>query len=124
MPKRTAEDVCIEYAIAAGVVRSITDKIKPWECTKYVQGGVNLDWKPGRTEPVDPCLQQLFAKRDPDERQDVYDEAQQEIEDEMCDRCRESLQAVRDRKVARKRLGAAKRAVDAVGKRLGAAVTA
>lgn len=116
--KRTAEEVCIAYARAAQVIRELTAKIKPWECTKYVQGGVNI-YKLGATEPIDVCLQRLFEKRDEEnESRDDYENAQEEIEADMCARCLESLRAVRDRKKARVLLGAAKRAVEAIGKRL------
>lgn len=118
--KRTPEQVCIEYAIAVRIVRELTRKIVPGEC--IFQAAVESHpWCPGATTPIDPCISRLFSLKPEDGRnREAYLEASDEIEEEMCDRCKVSLQAVRDRKDARKRLGAAKRSVEAMGKRLNA----
>lgn len=118
--KRTPEQVCIEYAIAVAAVRELTRKIVPGECTLMASSEFRPGW-PGGTTPIDPCISRLFSLKQEDERnREAYLEASDEIEEEMCDRCKVSLQAVRDRKTARVRLGTAKRSVEAVGKRLGA----
>lgn len=118
MSKR-AEEACIAYSIAAKEVRELTKKIYPGECTRLVTCDV-LPWSVRPDDTVVPCISKLFSVTHESDGcgGDMYQEKSDEIECEMCERCLESLKAVRDRKVARKRLGAAKRSVDAIGKRL------
>lgn len=115
-PRRTAEEVCIAYAQAAQVVRELTKKIAPTECAFLAANDAYTV----------PCISQLFSVTHEADGYggDLYEGKCEDIEAEMCDRCLESLKAVRDRKKARIRLGAAKRAVEAIGKRLDMAVTA
>lgn len=122
MPKRTPEDACVEYAKVVALMRAETAKIKPWECARVAVPEVNAAW-PGPTTPIDPCISTLFKKAGPFTTfgaQEEHREWQEEFEGEMCDRCTVSLKAVRARKALRQRLGAAKRSVEAVGKRLNA----
>lgn len=120
--KRTPEQVCIEYAIAVAAVRQLTKVIG---------------------DPLNRCLRVLSWEADgveamcivpqPEECLTVHwrvslerasDGEAREVPEmpyvDMCDSCQLRHQRVRDRKAARKRLGAAKRSVEAVGKRLGA----
>jgi hypothetical protein len=115
--KRSAEEVCIEYAVATRIVRELSAKVRPGECTSMASAEFRPGW-PGPSTPIEPCISRLFSlKPTPGEDYDYYLEEAEEIESEMCERCVESLKAVRERKEARKRLGAAKRAVEAIGKR-------
>lgn len=115
---RTAEQVCIAYAEAVAEVRRLTNIIRPSECTTMASAEFRAGW-PGPSTPVEPCISRLFSlKPTPGEDNDYYRNEADEIESEMCERCTESLKACRERKDARKVLGAAKRAVEAVGKRL------
>jgi len=115
---RTPEQVCIAYADAVAEVRRLTAIIKPGECTEMASS----EWVHGNmTTPIDPCISQLFSIKREDYDEIGYQEASFEIEEEMCDRCKESLEAVRERKVSRRKLSYAKRAVEAVGRRLKAA---
>lgn len=118
--KRTPEEVCIAYAAAAKAVRDITKRISPCECIPVVAHDAQ-PWN-GQNEDVRPCISQLFSVTHEADGYggDLYEGKCEDIEAEMCDRCLESLKAVRDRKKARIRLGAAKRAVEAIGKRLSA----
>lgn len=118
--KRTPEEVCIAYAKAVAEVRRLTKIISPTECTEMASSEFQAGW-PGPSTPIEPCISRLFSlKPTPGEDNDYYREQSGEIESEMCTRCVESLKAVRERKDARKTLGAAKRAVEAIGKRLSA----
>jgi hypothetical protein len=109
--RRTAEEVCIAYAVAVERVRFHTRIMHNHPCTEGRRKNFN---ETGETE----CLDQHFAI-------EVYDgghgnpkERPSLAEEDMCDNCRTRLQALNERKDARKRLGAAKRSVEAVGKRL------
>lgn len=95
--QRTPEEACIAYAKAVDEVRSQTRIIRANRCTvadrpserSYTEGSMT------------PC------------RGDVGID-----HDEWCDACKTASDAVRTRQSARKRLVAAKRAVEAIGKRL------
>lgn len=119
--KRTAEEVCIAYARIAAEIRALSAKIVPSECTKMATSESHPSWT-GPSTPIVACLNQLFSVTHEADGYggDLYQGKSEEVESEMCERCLESLKAVRDRKEARKRLGAAKRAVEAIGKRLSA----
>lgn len=107
-PRRTAEDVCVEYAIAVAAVREQTRIMAAHRCTEGSRKNFN---ETGETE----CLDDFFAApKGPDGEFPRY----REFHDRMCDNCKRRLQALDDRRQARIRLGAAKRAVEAVGKRL------
>jgi hypothetical protein len=110
--KKTAEDACIEYAIAVADVRQLTRVIgdpenqclrwSKWEANKFV--GV----------APEPCLTVHWRiDHDRDGR-----EVPEMPYDDMCDSCKLRCDRVRERKIARERLGAAKRVVGAIGKRL------
>lgn len=118
--KRTPEDVCIEYALAVAAVRELTRKIIPGECTTMATADALEFWQPGyKEERTEPCISQLFSlKPSGSYDREAYLEMAYDLEEAMCERCKESLQAVRERKALRKRLGAAKRSVETVGKKL------
>lgn len=121
MKHRTAEEVCVEYAIAVADVRRISKKFGENPCAlieKWYERNQS-------TPKPDDCLDVYFAEWDREhENYDSYAEARAAAKDTMCGCCCRRLQAIEDRKEARKRLGAAKRSVEAVGKRLNKAVTA
>lgn len=109
--KRTAEEVCIEYALAVAEVRFQTCLLRDHRCTEGSRKNFN---ETGERE----CLDRHFEI-------EIYDSGHGNPKErpglaavEMCDNCQTRLQAIRDRKDVRKRLGAAKRAVEAIGKRL------
>jgi hypothetical protein len=105
--KRTAEQVCIEYAIAVEAVREQTrimrDNRCPNESANFTEHGMNVDGESS-------CLDDLF---------EIMKEGAEEDSDyeEMCPACKIRFHALQKRRAARKRLGAAKRAVESIGKR-------
>jgi hypothetical protein len=118
-PRKSAEEVCIEYARVVAAMREQTAIIKPWECERVTVSG----WHPSGIPdpPCDPCISTLLKKAGPFTSfgaREEYLEWQEEFKGEMCDRCTRSLKAIEERKGMRQRLGAAKRGVEAVGKRL------
>jgi hypothetical protein len=115
---RSAEDVCIEYARIAGLIREESAKISPWHCERAATSEFRPGW-PSGTTPIDPCISTLFQKRDEEnEGYQQHRDWQDEFEEEMCDACKECLKHVRARRELRLKMGVAKRAVTAVGKRL------
>lgn len=110
--KRTAEEVCIEYALAVAEVRFQTCLIRDHRCTEGSRNNFN---ETGEEE----CLDQYFSLEVVDAGNGNIREQPRRAAKDMCDNCQTRLQAVRDRKDSRKRLGAAKRAAESVGKRLG-----
>ncbi len=108
--KRTAEESCIEYAIAVEAVRKYTRIMRANPCTEGSRGNFI---ETGEVE----CLDEFFgAPKGPDGEFPRY----QEFHDRMCDACKARLDAINLRHAARVHLGAAKRSVEAVGKRLNA----
>lgn len=113
MVKRTAEEVCIEYAIAVGAVREQT-----------------------RIMAANRCPEQCGEERDPDSGRVVsaaqpscldlhwtlvctpYGESPERAFEDMCDQCQIRLTAFDARREAKKRMGAVKRIVERVGNRL------
>jgi len=99
-PRKSPEDVCIEYAIAAEAVREQTRIIRANRCTtadrpserSYTEGSMT------------PCLDDEGLDRD-----------------DWCEACKVREIAIAARKSARQRLKNAKRSVEVVGKRLNAA---
>jgi hypothetical protein len=106
MPKRTSEEACIEYAIAAGHVRMLTVLLGNSPCT--------FD-----DSQTNECLSLYWITRGQDDNGVALPDPQIEYDD-MCEACKSRERAIRERRDARKRLGAAKRSVEAVGKRLNA----
>ena len=110
--RRTAAEVCIEYHLAAAEIQAVSAKIEVWGCTA-----------PDVVDPkqrIEPCVCRLFKiKPEWDSDGQNWNEAE-EFESEMCDHCTEMLKLIRERRKLKARLGAAKRAVGAVGKRLNA----
>lgn len=117
MPKfcKTPEDACVEYAIAVAEARRCQESMKHYLCqVVYDEAGLG---RPGYRGDGEECLS-LHWQRTQTDNGFIHTP---EIEyDAMCDNCKRREQAYRDRCEARQRLGAAKRSVEAVGKRLNA----
>lgn len=117
-PRKTAEDACIDYAIWVADVRRLTKIIRENTCEvvgdKFAQAALDLH------EPNDPvpesCLSQHWQITNGGPPS--YYEIPLLPFDEMCAQCKTAWHAITDRREARKRLGAAKRSVEAIGKRL------
>lgn len=111
--KRTAVEVCVAYSFAVEAVREHTRILRDNRCEEESKG--ELDTASGfSVGQVSSCLDEFFqAPKGPDGEFPRF----QEFYDRMCDACKKRLQAINDRREARKILGAAKRAVEAIGKR-------
>lgn len=113
---RTANDVTVEYAIAVECVREQTRIMAKNRCEGESKGEIGMSgYREGAEES---CLNKhwsiVVVSGGHGEGREVPGMAY----DDMCDECKTRLQAFLDRREARKRLGAAKRAVETVGKRL------
>lgn len=112
MRKRTASEACIEYAIAAQAVREQTRIMGNNRCVE--ESAEEIEHAAGRlvSPAVPSCLTQhweiVVGK---------YREEPALALEDMCEKCQIRLEAFEARKVAKKRLGAAKRSVEAIGKR-------
>lgn len=116
--QRTAEEACVEYAIAAESVREQTRVMRNNRCEGESKGEIGASGY--REGAQDSCLNQhwtIVLEGSGDHAREV---PELDYED-MCDECKTRLHAFKDRRDARKRLGAAKRAVENAGKRLMAA---
>lgn len=111
------EEVCMEYAVAAKAVRDLSALVKPWNCTNVSKYKFSQPYYSQPT-PHGPCISELFEMKH--ESGVDFDAAVEDFEEDMCDACKVSLKAVRERKEARRYLSKVKRRVDAVGKRLNA----
>jgi hypothetical protein len=113
--KRTSAEVCIEYAIAHAAVTEQTRILRDTNC-EVAELGEAADWNenyPGMNG-TPSCLDELFsAPKGPEHEFPRF----QEFYDKMCDPCKVKFAAVEARKDAKRRFGAAKRAVEAIGKR-------
>ena len=118
--RRTAEEVCIEYHLAAAEIRRISAVIKAQVCQRDQDYEEALKTNPA-LDRLQPCLSEYFAlPRIEDEHGNLHmDDGDFEG---FCEYCQIAYDAVQERKRARPRLGAAKRAVGAVGKRLWATI--
>lgn len=112
-PRRTAEDVCIEYAIAVAAVREQTAIVHKHSCT---EGNRQYTAETGEEE----CLDRHFRIEVYQAGDDRPMERPELAAEDMCENCQIRLKALDTRRGYRKRLGAAKRAVEIVGKRLNA----
>ena len=104
MAKLTAEQACINYAVAWEADKKATAAIGSCHCElidKYYSEGSN------GVHP-DSCLTQLFKSRGDEDAEP----------DELCEPCELALRLIEERKPIRAKFGAAKRNVLAVGKRL------
>lgn len=113
MSKRTPEQVCIEYAIANNEVRRISKAIGSYQCLVEAEFCAG----PQFGDIPDTCLKQFYTTH-----VEGYETFPDMEEEEMCEACKSKHALVMERKDARKRLGAAKRSVQAMGKRLNAEV--
>jgi len=112
--KRSPEDVCRDYARAVEAVRIYTRVIRENPCTEASEGEF-IDGAPGLGGFAPDCLSEFFsAPKGPDGEFPRY----REFHDMMCDACKARLDAINLRRAARIHLGAAKRSVEAIGKRL------
>ena len=103
--KRSAEEVCIAYATAVATVRSLTTDMQTNLCTNSPDGYTGS------------CLSAYFSNLKESGQNDTDQEALDEWET-MCDACKKRHGAFLNRRDARMKLGAAKRAVESVGRRL------
>lgn len=122
---RTPEEVCVEYAEAVADVRRLTKKIGTCECLRSAEWNKKWErWSYAMVDnamPVDPqpttCLYDLWHLPQGPEGE-VSDEYVREAMAEMCSPCSEAYEYIQTRKKARSRVGAAKRSVEAIGKRV------
>lgn len=131
--RRTAEEVCVEYAIAVAEVRQLTkvirDRLNQCEIAAQAIGEFDaaVQSRPSiqamlKPPDMEDCLTkhwQIATGPPP-----IYREEPYLAYVDMCDACKLRCDRIGERRGARKRLGAAKRSVEAVGKRLNKAVTA
>lgn len=96
-PRKSAEEVCIELSLAAEAVRQQTRIMRANRCTIADRPSERSFTEGSMT----PCTNDVGLE-----------------EEEWCDACHVRNKAVKDRQASRKHLGAAKRSVEAVGKRL------
>jgi hypothetical protein len=118
--RRTAEEVCIEYHLAAAEIQRISAVIKAQVCQRDRDFEATRDSRPSNyIDQKPPCLTEYFTlPRLEDDHGNLHlDDGDFEG---FCEYCQIAYDAVQERKRARPRLGAAKRAVGAVGKRLNA----
>jgi hypothetical protein len=112
--KRSAEEVCVEYAIAAESVREQTRIMRDNPCTE--QSGGELDLASGYSNGAqESCMSRhwnVVTGPPPN-----YREEPELTYDGMCEPCKIRLKAFDARRECKRRLGAAKRAVEAIGKR-------
>jgi hypothetical protein len=103
--KRSAEEVCVAYAVAVLAVRDCDAALR--------SGGHCPHEEPWKEKPS--CLGNLFAcPQGPDGEMPRW----REFYEKMCDNCKSRLEMIDERRAARITLGSAKRAVEVVGKRL------
>lgn len=122
MAKRTPEDACVEYAIAAAEVRQLTKvigdplnrclRVLAWEA----EGIESMCIVPQPEECLTVHWRIVLERGGDGEAR----EAPEMPYVDMCDSCQLRHSRVRERRTARQRLGVAKRSVEAVGKRLNA----
>lgn len=102
--RRTAEQVAIQFAEAVEAVRVHTRIMRDNWCPNFSAGGYENGVM---VSPSPSCLDGYF---------EALKDGALPDSDELCDKCKIRLKAIGDRRDARRRLGAAKRAVEAVGK--------
>lgn len=118
---RNPEQVCIAYAEASESVRIFTRTLNGNRCEGESKGEIGMSgYREGAEES---CLSKHWSIVVVNAGHGNPKEEPGMAYEDMCDACKTRLQAFNDRRQARKVLGAAKRAVEAVGKRL-KAVTA
>lgn len=120
--KRTAQDVCIAYADAVAEVRRLTRKIGTCDCIRVAAWNkLWADWTEDQNLPCEPqpstCLYVLWNLPQGPEGE-VHPQRIEEAHAEMCGPCSEAYEYIQARKLARRAVGAAKRSVEAMGKRL------
>lgn len=98
-PRKTPEDVCVEYAICVELVRAQTRIVRANHCTVADRPSERSFTEGSMT----PCYDDVGIDRE-----------------EWCNACVVRHDAVEDRNALRKRLRVAKRSIEAVGKRLNA----
>jgi hypothetical protein len=111
MRRRTAEDACIDYAIAAEYVRSQTQILRDFPCSEASR---QYTHETGEEE----CLTQHWRTETYQAGDDRPMERPELAAEDMCENCQARLKAYGERRNGRKRLGAIKRSIEAIGKRL------
>jgi hypothetical protein len=109
--RRTPEEVCIEYAIAAEAVRAQTWILRNFPCTEASR---HYTHETGEEE----CLTQHWRTETYQSGDDRPTERPELAAEDMCENCQTRLRAFKDRREARKRLGSVKRSIETIGKRL------
>lgn len=113
--KRTAEQACVDYSIASGAVRRYTSNIRKALCIRMSDTCPDGDWGSGTGPDIKTCLDEFFhAPKGPDGEFPRY----REFHEKMCSGCKTRLDLINLRSAARVHLGACKRSVVAIGKRL------
>jgi hypothetical protein len=109
--KRSAEEVCVEYAIAAESVREQTRIMRNNRREEESKGERGAY---GCVEGAqESCLSEHWSIE-----ATPYGERPSRAFEDMCELCQIRLKAFETRRECKRRLGAAKRAVEAIGKRL------
>jgi hypothetical protein len=114
--QRTAEEACIEYHLATVERRRQHEIVCAPTCENIIEWDALLasGHYPEQSRPS-TCLDELFgAPKGPDGEFPRHEE----FFDECCDPCKEKLGALKLRAHAGMRIGAAKRSIGAIGKRL------
>lgn len=128
---RTAEQVVVAYAEAVAEVRRMTNKIGSCQCIRVKGWEVRCAeyWREHDSDPYahfsepspDSCLYDLFhASTGPEG--EVHPATRRDLHAAMCSPCSEAYEYIQTRKTAKLAVGAAKRACEAVGKRIKAQV--
>jgi hypothetical protein len=115
--RRTADEACIEYHLAATEIRRISAVIKAQVCQRWRDYEEVRKTNPFTDPPNENCIGEYFKlPRLEDDHGNLHlDDGDFEG---FCEYCQIAYDAVQERKAARPRLVAAKRAVGAVGRRL------
>lgn len=115
--RRTPEQVCIDYAELAAMLRDLGRRIHTSVCESYDSG--QPDTLEGRGYPATSkreCLDKFYALPLDDDGCRIGGHAF--IYDDMCQACHQRYYGRIERQGLMRRVYAAKRAVEAVGKRL------
>lgn len=101
----TAEQACINYAVAAHTIHELTQELWAHRCPDKSLGA----------PPTPSCLETYFAGPPDNEGKPLPDP-----KDALCEDCFAAFGIIQQRKLARRKFSVVKRAVLAVGKRLNA----
>jgi hypothetical protein len=105
---KTPAELCIEYAEFVAHVRRLTGVLRKTKCSE-ASGGDDI------TPPESSCLDEFFSAPKGPDGEFPRD---QEFFDEMCEHCKTKLRAIDERRHWKIKLGAVKRNIERVGKKL------